>query len=136
MLLSVVLLALPALGMYISLYFTLVYFGVISPDIRFIPTVCRPDKPSCHSIIHHPHARFFGLPNFILGIGYYLLVIMYVVFQPSGFPETGLTFVSWLVVALGVFLIYSLFAVVRVPCRLCLISHGLNLFIALFLTFH
>lgn len=135
MLTQVLLVVLAILGTYVSLYFTLVYYELLRADVRYIPTFCRPDERACQSVLHHSHARIFGLPNFLLGTGYYLVIIIYAVFQLSGHLGASVIVVSWFVVGLGMFLIYSLFFVVKVPCRLCLLSHGLNFLIAILLTF-
>jgi uncharacterized membrane protein len=48
--------------------------------------------------------------------------------------EMGLTIVAWGTVAFGVYLVWSLVFVIRVPCSLCFVAHALNLVIALVLT--
>lgn len=135
MLMRFLLVVLAMIGTYISVYFTLVYYNLLPANARFIPNFCRPGERSCQSIVHHTHARILGLPNFLLGIGYYLVIIVSGVFQLSEQLAASVIVLSWLVVGLGLFLVYSLFSVVKVPCCLCLISHGLNLLIAILVTF-
>ena len=128
------LIVLSVVGLYISLYFTLVYYRLIAPNIAFIPAFCRMEESTCHLVIHHPDARALGVPNSLLGTGYYVFLIF--VGAAIGTPTvvSSMRFVSWIPVALGVYLVYSLFFKVKALCPLCLISHGLNLAIALLFT--
>lgn len=129
------LIVLSGIGLYISVYFTLVYYRVVDAASTFVPSFCRMDEGTCQLVIRHPDARLSGLPNSVLGIGYYLFVLL------AGLGVDGdglLSFVQWLAwaaVLLAVYLIFSLFFRVKVVCPLCLVSHGLSLAIALVLTF-
>jgi uncharacterized membrane protein len=42
--------------------------------------------------------------------------------------------VAWFTVLLAIFLAYSLFFIIRIPCPLCLAAHGINLALAVVLT--
>jgi len=44
-----------------------------------------------------------------------------------------LVVVAWFTVALGIYLAYSLFFIIKTPCPLCLASHAINLALALLL---
>jgi uncharacterized membrane protein len=86
-------------------------------------------------VLRHPHSRLFGLPNYSAGIGYYVLLLLnaFVPFPPPW--DIALVTLSWCVVGMGLFLFYSLLAVIRVTCVLCLAAHGVNLLLALMLSF-
>ncbi|MEK9138994.1 MAG: vitamin K epoxide reductase family protein, partial [Bacteroidota bacterium] len=86
-------------------------------------------------VIHHPDARVFGIPNSLLGVGYYLMALS--VSDGLDFPIAllFLKFASWAAVLLAVYLVYSLFVRVKTRCPLCLLSHGINLVIAIIVTF-
>ncbi len=120
-------------GLLISIYFTLLYYRVISPTAKVIPRVCRLGEGGCAAVLGHPHARLFGLPNAVYGIFYYCMVLI-VAFGPGGewFKQAAVV-VSVVVVGLGVFLVHSLLFVVRVHCILCYASHTLNFLLAILL---
>jgi len=131
---SLLLILLSSAGMYISLYFTLVYYSVIKSSARFMPRFCRLDQISCSVIIHHKDARVLRAPNFVIGLAYYSLILFYVGNAPMPWLDMILTYASWLTVGLGIYLVYSLYFVVKVMCPLCLISHAVNLVIAIVLS--
>lgn len=130
----VVLIALSIAGLYISLYFTLVSYRLIVPDVVFVPAFCRMDKSTCQLVVHHPDAAVLGLPNSLLGIGYYLFLILVGIGIDSPTMVLSALLSSWVAVALGVYLVYALFLKIKALCLLCLLSHILNLVIALWFT--
>lgn len=66
------LLGLSVLGTAVSLYFTLVYYGQV--ESRAVPTaLCRRHERSCVTVLATPYARLLGVPNALLGLGFYLL---------------------------------------------------------------
>lgn len=121
-------------GLLISLYFTLVYHKLMPPDARFIPKFCRLDQSSCESILNNRDARVFGVPNFYLGLVFYLFV-----FVASLLPELMqsahliLVAAAGLSVATSLFLSYSLIIRIKTHCILCFASHVINLLIFIFL---
>ncbi|MBI4481619.1 MAG: vitamin K epoxide reductase family protein [Acidobacteria bacterium] len=118
-----------ALGLLISLYFTLVTYGWMRPDPRWLPAFCRMEENSCRRIVDTRQARVFGIPNSLLGIFYYAFLLGAVV---RGFQEPSLwafRTASAVTVGLGAYLTYALLFRLRIPCPLCLTSHGLNLLI-------
>ncbi len=132
---NTVLLLLALSGLYISLYFTLVYYGKIRPEGGFVPAFCTLDEKDCQRVIVHPHARIFLVPNFILGIVYYGLVLMVVFFGGGPVLSGGIMYASWLTVGVAFFLLYSLLYKVGMFCPLCLTAHGINILIACVLTY-
>ena len=132
-----IVLALGALvGLVLAFYFTGVTYGWLAPDQRWIPPVCRLKEETCSRILDTPEARIFGVPNSVLGIGYYLALLSALALAPI--PAGGraaLTALAWGTVGLGVYLVYRLVWGLRVPCILCFTAHGLNLGLALLLTY-
>jgi uncharacterized membrane protein len=122
------------LGLYISVYFTLLAYGRIWSGSRLVPAVFRMGGGACSAVLHHPDARLFGLPNSLVGIFYYAAIALATVAFGLRQMPAVLVGASWAVVGAGVFLVYSLYARVRVPCRLCLASHLINLLIALLMS--
>jgi uncharacterized membrane protein len=122
-------------GLWLAIYFTGVTYRWLRPDVRWIPPVCRLKEETCSRIIDTPEARVFGLPNSLLGIGYYLAILGALVLGPL--PPVGRAVaaaVAWGTVGLGLYLAYRLIFVLRVPCVLCFTAHALNLVIALLVT--
>lgn len=69
---AIFLLALAVLGAAISFYFTLAYYGWLeSPHVP--AALCRREERSCVTILATPYARVLGVPNTLVGIGFYLL---------------------------------------------------------------
>ena len=121
-------------GLYISVYFMLLAYGRIWSGTRLVPALFRMGGGACNTVLAHPDARLFGFPNSVVGIAYYvtiaLAVVMFGVRQMPALVVGG----AWAVVGAGIFFVYSLYARVRVPCRLCLATHLINLLIALILS--
>ena|SRR5438445_5258500 len=127
--------ALSAIGLYIAAYFTLVYYGLISANTRLMPSVCRLEERTCQTVLGTRYARVFGVPNSLLGILYYLTVVAILLMGWTVAPITGvLIAVAWFTVLLGLYLAYSLFFIIRIPCPLCLTGHAINLALAVLLT--
>ncbi len=131
---SFLLLLLAVVGLLIALYFVLVYYGLLRPDTRLVPAVCRMSDDSCQLVIRHPDAHIFSLPNAVYGVGFYLLLIVSILFPDTSFLHTAVLVVSWISVAVGIYLIYSLFFKIKIPCPLCLTAHGINIVLAVVLT--
>ncbi len=128
------LIILSGIGLYISVYFTLVYYKLVDANTKVVPSFCRMDEGTCQLVIRHPDARLSGLPNSVLGIGFYALVML------VGFGVDGtvlfllVKWIAWVTVLLAVYLVYSLFFRVKVVCPLCLVSHAVSVVIAVLLT--
>jgi uncharacterized membrane protein len=131
---AIALISLSTIGFLISLYFALVHRNIIRPDATWIPAFCRIDEQSCGSILRTPEAKIIRIPNFYLGIGYYVLLIV-LCFFPSLIKEflLELRTLSGFTVFVGAVLAYTLIWRLRVSCVLCFTSHAINL--ALFLMF-
>jgi len=129
------LLLLTLIGLYISTYFTLVYYRKIKPDTRYIPAFCHLDEDACQLVIRHRNARVFRIPNFVLGIVYYLLILLLLLMPEFAFLQTVLLYTSWLTVALAIYLVHSLVFVVKILCPLCMAAHAVNIVISIILTF-
>ena len=130
---KVVLALLSGVGLYISLYFSLVYYRVIDARSVFVPSFCRMETNSCYLIIHHHDAKVFGLPNSVLGVVYYLIVLLDVAIE-SPMVHVFAWLISCLAVAVGMYLVYSLYFKVKVACSLCFVCHVINALIATVLT--
>jgi uncharacterized membrane protein len=77
----------------------------------------------------------FGLPNFALGILYYLaLIALPFAAEPDSEWMTAAAVISWFIVLFGIYLVYALFFKIRLSCPLCMVGHGINLALAVCLT--
>lgn len=126
---------LAAIGLYIAGYFTLVYYGLLAANTKLMPSVCQLEERSCKTVLGTKYARVFGVPNSLLGVLYYMIVITVVLGGFTAAPiSVALIAVAWFTVALGFALAYALFFIIRIPCPLCLTGHTINLTLAILLT--
>lgn len=120
---------LAALGMYNSVYFTLLAYRLVPPSARLVPAVCRLEDSACDAVVHTPPARLIGgIPNALLGIVYYMAIFIAAATNALWRLPVTVAFAAAgaLTVALGAYLAYELIAVMRVRCVLCMASHGMN----------
>src|SRR5271157_3984485 len=69
-------------GLTDALYFTFAYYGRIE-KARWVPEIlCAREGSNCVTVVQTPYARVFGVPNSLLGIVYYLLLILWAVAEP------------------------------------------------------
>lgn len=124
--------ALPALvGLLVATYFTAVAYRWMAPDAAWVPAVCRLDEGTCASIVFSPQARVLGIPNSVLGQAWYALLLLGAATGSLGTEpwHTGFVVVAAGTVVLGFYLAWSLLFVLRVNCRLCFLSHAINLWL-------
>ena len=136
MLIDGLLLLLSLIGFLISLYFTLVYYQRIPANYFLVPRVCRMEESNCQTVLSTRDARVFGVPNFLLGLMYYLVIFLAVLLGFAGKECDALQILLWIslfVVALGFYLGYSLIFKIKTLCPLCFASHGINAIIAFLL---
>jgi uncharacterized membrane protein len=113
-------------GAIISLYFVVIAYRVIRPDIRWMPAFCRLDEQTCMKVLYTPLARVLGIPNSFLGLVYYLSII----FLPLPAFQIALLTASIFSVGLGMYLMHALLIKLRISCPLCFTAHIINLVIA------
>jgi uncharacterized membrane protein len=143
--LSIVLLSLG--GLADALYFTLAYYGRIR-KARWVPEIfCAREDSSCVTVVRTPYARVFGVPNSLVGIVYYVLMLVWIWFVPrhvtiSGhvlrpFETLGLLLLGASIssVALGFYLIYALRRILHTHCLLCYAAHAINIILLVLLIF-
>jgi len=121
------------LGLLISSYFLAIYKGFVKGNKHLVPTeVCS--KNTCGDVLRTNYARVLGVPNFVLGIFYYICIIFLTVFDfGANFWMLGLI-VSWSVVIFSLYLANSLINVLKIPCVLCFTSHLVNLIVAILIS--
>lgn len=129
--------ALSLAGLILSLYFTFAYYGRVR-KWRWIPAIlCPREGASCLTVLRTPYARVLGVPNSVLGILYYLLVIAGALIGFNGpsryeggypwvWPARFVLAASVATVLLGCYLIYALRRKLRVHCPLCYVAHAIN----------
>ena len=134
-------------GLADSLYFTFAYYGRIR-KARWVPEIfCAREGSSCVTVVRTPYARVFGIPNSLLGIVYYVALLVWIGFVPRHLSISGRIFrpfetvglwllgASLLTVMLGFYLVYALRRTLGVDCPLCYAAHAINvgLFVLLIL---
>src|SRR5215471_13454294 len=93
MLVRVVVAVLALAGLADAFYFTFAYYGRIK-KARWVPEIlCAREGSNCVTVVHTPYARVFGVPNSLLGVLYYLLLILWAVGAPHA-PAVG-----WVLIA-------------------------------------
>src|SRR5271157_2193344 len=114
-------------GLTDALYFTFAYYGRIK-KARWVPEIlCAREGSNCVTVVQTPYARVFGVPNSLLGMVYYLLLILWaVVARRMPAVEWALIGASAGTVMLGSYLIYSLRRKLHIDCPLCYAAHGIN----------
>lgn len=125
---NIVILVCSALGFFISLYFTLVYYRLMRPDAAIVPWFCRMDERTCQSLLNTRNARILGAPNFLFGVLYYAAMALFI----TGAIRISLalaTFAALSTVVLGVYLVYGLIVTLKTRCVLCYTTHACNLLI-------
>ena len=116
------------LGLWVSIYFTGVFYKWFQPNVFWIPQVCQLKEESCITVLGTPRAKLFGIPNSAFGIGMYSYLILNLLIP---FPLIIALVLLALAVLRSIYLAYSLIFVTKIPCPLCFTSHVINL--ALFL---
>lgn len=140
MILRAAICALSLVGLANALYFTFAYYGRIK-KARWIPEIlCAREGSSCVTVVQTPYAHVFGVPNSLLGIIYYLVLIAGAMENWSFFgigPYFHFTYIviSWVqllifgsagTIVLGSYLIYALRRRLHVNCPLCFTAHAIN----------
>lgn len=123
------LLAVAAVGLLVSVYFTAVTYGWLRPDAGWIPQVCRMEESTCARIVDTKYGQAFGAPNSLFGIAWYLGVAgitLLRVFGDELLPCSLLILLAAAVVGFSVYLAWALVQKLEVHCPLCYLSHGLN----------
>lgn len=122
-------------GLLIAAWFTLVTYGILPPDARLVPSVCRMDESSCASILHTKEARVLRVaPNALFGLFWYAAVLSLLLFHHPPLLDLLATGAAWAVVGLSAWLAWTLRFRLKTHCPLCYTSHLLNLAIAITLT--
>ncbi len=127
MLIRAVIAVLALAGLADAFYFTFAYYGRIK-KARWVPEIlCAREGSNCVTVVQTPYARVLGVPNSLLGIVYYLLVIVWALAGPV-IPTMGWALIgaSAATVVLGFYLIYSLRHKLYIDCPLCYTAHAIN----------
>ncbi len=119
---------LSGVGLWISIYFTGVFYKWFSPHVFWIPRICQLDEKSCLSVLETPRAKLFGIPNSAFGILVYTYLITDGLF--TFLPAIGFIFLIFAFLR-SIYLAYSLLFITKIPCPLCFTSHAINLFLFL-----
>jgi len=121
--LAMMVFVLSLVGLWISIYFTGIFYQWFKPNVFWMPMVCQLKEATCMNVLGTPRAKIFGVPNSAFGIGIYT----YILLDLFWFPGTiGLVLLG-MALFRSIYLAYSLLFVTKIPCPLCFTSHGINL---------
>lgn len=135
---SVIVLALA--GLADALYFTFAYYGRVRQS-RWVPQVlCAREGSSCVTVVRTPYGSVFGVPNSLLGIIYYVLLVVWAMAWQSasltfriGMTSCSIAFTDLLIAAasatvvLGFYLVFALRRILHTDCPLCYAAHVINM---------
>jgi uncharacterized membrane protein len=113
---AALLLLLAATGLGIAVYFALLFYRVIPPGDS-----CGVGSRSCNTAVFSRDGSLLGFPNSLLGIPFYLLVGLAAVGRLAAgrFLLLDLALLASIATVLvGAYLVYSLFAKLKVLCKL------------------
>ena len=121
------------IGFAISLYFIMVYRGILSQNTRMLPKdICSPH--TCGNIIATQYSYLFGIQNFVWGLLFYTLIFL------AGFFQFGHTYLllimlaTWVSVAYAAYLLHAMVYRIHIICNLGVATHIINLLIAILYT--
>ena len=134
--------ALSILGLADALYFTFAYYGRVRKS-RWVPQVlCAREDSSCVTVVRTPCGSIFGVPNSLLGILYYGLLLLWGVAGQSARLTIHINTTSFIItftdlliaagavtVALGFYLIFALRRILYTDCPFCYAAHAINLLV-------
>ena len=127
-------------GLADALYFTFAYYGRVR-NSRWVPKVlCARESSSCVTVVRTPYGSVFGMPNSLLGIIYYVLLLLWALAGQSArmtiqinLTTYVITFTDLLIaagavtVALGFYLVYALRRILHADCPFCYAAHVINI---------
>jgi uncharacterized membrane protein len=132
--------ALSLVGLADALYFTFAYYGRVRKS-RWVPEVlCAREESSCVTVVRTPYGSVFGVPNSLLGIIYYSLLLLWALAWQSAHITIQINMTSYLItftglliaagavtVVLGFYLIFALRRILHTDCPFCYVAHAINL---------
>ena len=138
--------ALSILGLADALYFTFAYYGRVRQS-RWVPqVVCAREGSSCVTVVRTPYGSVFGVPNSLLGILYYGLLLLWAVAGQSASLTVRINMTSFVItftdlliaagsmtVVMGFYLVFALRRLLRIDCPLCYAAHAINLLLLVLL---
>jgi len=138
--------ALSILGLADALYFTVAYYGRVRQS-RWVPqVVCAREGSSCVTVVRTPYGSVFGVPNSLLGILYYGLLLLWAVAGQSASLTVRINMTSFVItftdlliaagsmtVVMGFYLVFALRRLLRIDCPLCYAAHAINLLLLVLL---
>ena len=138
MALPVLIVILAIAGLADALYFTFAYYGRIKKAPWVPEILCAREGSKCVTVLQTPYARVLGVPNSLLGIIYYLLLLGWglaarrlyaydVTVYALALPlRWVLAAGSAMPVIAGFYLIYALRRKLHIACPLCYTAHAIN----------
>ena len=117
-------------GFTISAYFAMSVRSSTNVLDRIVPEFCRIGPDRCRTILGTRQAKLFGMPNYLLGIFFYVGLLGSAILDSLWRQLHLFLFLgSILTLPTGLYLSYILVWRLKIPCFLCLTSHVINFII-------
>ena len=123
---------LAVIGLAISCYFIHIYKGYIKQNTKLLPKENCP-AGTCGNIVATDYSYLFWIPNFVLVIFCYIELIV-LGFVKSTQLLIFILIAVWGSVGFAVYLIHAMLYRIHIVCRLCMVTHAINLLIAIIYT--
>lgn len=109
------------IGFLLSIYMGFVYMQ-LKQNKFYVPLCDLSNRISCSSVLKDSYAKLLYIPNFVLGLGFYLMCILLYVYE-----YYVLLFVLTLIsLAISLVLGYRLY-VLRKVCVVCVFTYCINI---------
>ncbi len=121
-------------GLFISFYFLCAKRGWFPKFVKNMP-LC--DGNTCMRVSDSKYGKMFGVPNYIFGMFYYIVILLFSIFSFLHDDKNAhyfLLVMSWSTVLIAVYLTYALLVKLKTVCVPCFVLHGINVGIAVVLS--
>lgn len=119
------------MGLFLSFYFLCAKRGWFPKFVKNMP-LC--DGNTCIRVSDSKYGSMFIVPNYISGLIYYVIILIFSFVNADKNVLYFLLVVSWSTVLLAIYLTYALLVKLKTVCVPCFVSHGVNLGIAIVLS--
>lgn len=114
-------------GLSMSIYLSLAHYGIVGPGSE---DTCSLKQGHCSAAIDSPQSQVLGIPNSIAGVAYFSLLAGAVALRLI----IGRWVAPWLLLgiftvglAMSIYYVYLMYAVLQAPCPYCLTAHAANI---------
>lgn len=116
-------------GLLVSIYLATIYTDSPLPRRNDSSQACALGGGECEEVVHTPQSQTLGVPNSLLGVGYYAVILAAVGTRlVTGRWPLPFAMIALLIggVAFSMYLLYSMLFVLRQSCPYCITAHAVN----------